>query len=280
MKIEDLIGKAKTSEVVQQFLNLFNTPYKISRFPDSYFYIFSEPSIEIKFTTSHYLECLFFHNTGNLFTDKYPIEFPFGLSLLDTRQAVEEKIGPPERESINNKHFDFWTSHPELGVSFTYTTSDKNNFQTTIKHICFFEPETELSRLWFLNKTKIHNYLQITSKTYSPHLISDLLQVEPSRFAEAGGGDFSEDEYTSEEHFWELCLSENQFLHLKAQLKNTLQFLLEKESILKPLQACCKLKLKIMYYSLHANSSKGNFSLEFLETVSRLGIEVDLDIQT
>ncbi|WP_210486125.1 DUF4279 domain-containing protein [Rufibacter aurantiacus] len=280
MKVEELIGKAKSSEEVNQFLSLFKIPCEISRFPDSYFYIFSEPSIEVKFNTSHYLECIFFNNTGDAITDKYPIEFPYGLTMFDTRELIEEKIGTPERVSKGNGHFDFWTSHPEVGVSFTYNTFDKNNYGTTIKHICFSEPETELSRLWFLNKTRIYNYLQITSKTYSPALLSDILQLEPTRFAEAGGEDISEDEYTSEDHFWELCLSENQFLTLKAQLKSSLQFLLEKECLLKSLQKSCKLKLKIVYYSLPSNSSQASFSLEFLETVSRLGIEVDIQIQT
>lgn len=276
--IGNFFGKSKSSKIVRELLESIDEVYKISRFPTCHYYIYKQSGIEICFNKENYLQTIIIHNRA---IENTPgIQLPYNLDISDIRKIVEEKLGVPERGDSHSTTIEVWTGHPELGLNFTYQTIDVKNFDAKIKHICFSEPESEINRIRFLTKIEIFAYLQIYSKTYSSAILTELLQVEPTRLSSDEFNILDEDENLAGYNFWEIYLSENPHLGIKNQLKTVLNFIKKKEKVIVSLSQECIITLKFTLNSLISNSTNFLFDQETLKYISDLGIGIKFEFNT
>lgn len=280
IKIEKLIGKNKASDEVKDLISTIKEPYKTSRFNDSYYQCYKESGIELAFNKEHYLQSVIFHYNGCDVAELQQVSLPYDLHLSDSRRVIEDKLGVPERQGEPSESFNFWTCHPEYGLTITYSSFSKDDYEAAIKHICFSKPETEIDRLKFLNKTDIYSYLQVYSKIYTPGILTELLRTKPSRASDLEGELLSEDERMNGYHFWEYYLTENEHLSLKSQFKTALVFVNEIESIIEKLKGDCLFKLKFSINSLRSNSTHISIDTDTSLYLSKLGIGIDFEFNT
>lgn len=275
VKVLDLLNKNVASESVFSFVEVLDEPYKKSEHTGCYYYIFERIGVEILFNTEGYLQSLFFHNKGVNLLEKYGIELPYQINILDNRQTIEEKIGIPERQGSPHKEYEsfMWTSHPELGLRNTYLSFDKDEYNVPLKTICISQPEEIEDRVNYYNRSTIYSYFQVESSFYNLEILTDLFQINPSRTVESTTG-LDINEVGKKSYLWEILLTKNQYAKLNFQLNYILEFLKEKERLILGLHTNCKFQLKFLITNSISSFSEVSLEPAILSFLSELGVSI------
>lgn len=135
-ELQDIIGLDIKSKSFQAFLSKLEVAPEISRYDDSYFYVFKTKGIDINFNNSNTVKAVFLFTEGADEHKQYQGIIPYDIQFTDTRKDIEQKLGPPNMNGGNGV-LNFYSSWNKKGIklSISYKTTDQKDMNNRIRDI-------------------------------------------------------------------------------------------------------------------------------------------------
>lgn len=96
-ELKSVLGKNINNKEVQNFINILNSERSVEKFSDCYFYSFKQKGIALKINNQDTIESIILYSEGSDNFRKYSGDLPNGLKFEDTRNVIEQKLGPPKK---------------------------------------------------------------------------------------------------------------------------------------------------------------------------------------
>lgn len=132
--LQSLIGLDINSKHFQTYLNKLESEPKISKYDDSYYYVFNTKGIDFLFSNTDTITSVFLYSEGSDENRQFQGKTPYNIQFTDTRRDVEQKLGPPDKNGGGGV-ISFYSSWDMEGISITYKTKDQEDMMNKIHHI-------------------------------------------------------------------------------------------------------------------------------------------------
>jgi hypothetical protein len=133
-----LPGEHIMSKTAQAFLDQLDTEPTIEEMGpmQPYFYRFYDKGVELYLDGDTIFNVLVYPKGIDNYTASYSGKLPYGLTLSDSRNTVEKKLGTPATTQVTNAPW-LISSWPGKEISVIYRSTDMTDMDNKIHHIVF-----------------------------------------------------------------------------------------------------------------------------------------------